>query len=102
VQGVIVLAATNRPDCVDPALLRPGRFDRLVYVPPPDSEAREAIFRVHLRRRVTLCCAVCLVRVTRKSIQIFFAYQVGELVLSGEIMQCLFCTYVETVSTFSL
>eukprot|EP00873_Tetraselmis_striata_P008262 jgi/Tetstr1/428526/TSEL_001856.t1 len=48
-QGVIVVAATNRPDCVDAALLRPGRFDRLVYVPPPDRAAREAIFAVHLR-----------------------------------------------------
>jgi SpoVK/Ycf46/Vps4 family AAA+-type ATPase len=48
--GVVVLAATNRPDRIDPALLRPGRFDRLLHVPPPDSEAREEIFRVHLRR----------------------------------------------------
>lgn len=38
--GVVVLAATNRPDCVDAALLRPGRFDRLLYVPPPDAVAR--------------------------------------------------------------
>lgn len=35
-----VLAATNRPDCVDPALLRPGRFDRLLHVPPPDASGR--------------------------------------------------------------
>ncbi len=38
--GVLVLAATNRPDLVDAALLRPGRFDRLLYVPPPDEAAR--------------------------------------------------------------
>ena len=38
--GVVVMAATNRPDRVDAALLRPGRFDRLLYVPPPDQEAR--------------------------------------------------------------
>lgn len=42
---VVVLGATNRPDLVDPALLRPGRLERLVYVPPPDADAREAILR---------------------------------------------------------
>jgi hypothetical protein len=47
--GVVVIAATNRPDRVDAALVRPGRFDRLLYVAPPDEGAREAIFRVHLR-----------------------------------------------------
>jgi transitional endoplasmic reticulum ATPase len=47
--GVVVLAATNRPDRVDPALLRPGRFDRLLYVPPPDEAARAEIFAVRLR-----------------------------------------------------
>ena len=48
--GVTVLAATNRPDMVDPALLRPGRFDRLELVGPPDVEARTAILAVHTRR----------------------------------------------------
>lgn len=47
--GVVVLAATNRPDKVDPALLRPGRFDRLLLVPPPDAAARQEILRVHTR-----------------------------------------------------
>ena len=47
--GVLVLAATNRPEQIDPALLRPGRFDQVVYVGPPDLAAREAIFSVHLR-----------------------------------------------------
>jgi hypothetical protein len=50
VEGVIVLAATNRPEAVDEALLRPGRFDRLVEVPLPSREGRLAIFRVHMRR----------------------------------------------------
>lgn len=49
VDGVIVLAATNRPEAVDDALTRPGRFDRLVEVPMPDRQGRQAIFRVHLR-----------------------------------------------------
>ncbi|PLJ77267.1 MAG: AAA family ATPase, partial [Thermofilum sp. NZ13] len=49
-EGVVVIAATNRPDIIDPALLRPGRFDRLVYVPPPDEKARLEIFKVHTRR----------------------------------------------------
>ena len=48
--NVVVIAATNRPDILDPALLRPGRFDRLVYVPPPDKEARKQIFQVHTRK----------------------------------------------------
>ena len=47
---MVVLAATNRPDRIDPALLRPGRFDRLMFVPPPDEAARLAILRVHTRR----------------------------------------------------
>lgn len=47
-KDVVVLAATNRPDILDAALLRPGRFDRLLYIPPPDAEAREQIFRIHL------------------------------------------------------
>ncbi len=49
-EGVIVLAATNRPDVLDPALLRPGRFDRRVVVQPPDKAGREAILRVHTRK----------------------------------------------------
>jgi transitional endoplasmic reticulum ATPase len=45
-QNVVVLAATNRPDIIDPAVLRPGRFDRRVFVPPPDSEARYKILEI--------------------------------------------------------
>jgi cell division protease FtsH len=47
--GVIVLGATNRPDVLDPALLRPGRFDRRVFVQPPDAKGREEILKVHSR-----------------------------------------------------
>jgi transitional endoplasmic reticulum ATPase len=49
-EGVVVLAATNTPDSVDAALMRPGRLDRLVEVPLPDAEARAQILRVHMRR----------------------------------------------------
>jgi transitional endoplasmic reticulum ATPase len=45
--GVIVVAATNRPEMIDPALLRSGRFERVLHVPPPDAGARETIFRIH-------------------------------------------------------
>jgi cell division protease FtsH len=48
-EGVVMMAATNRPDVLDPALLRPGRFDRLIVVPLPTQEERVAILRVHLR-----------------------------------------------------
>ena len=47
-KGVLVLAATNRPESIDPAILRPGRFDQRLYVGPPDIAAREAIFKIHL------------------------------------------------------
>src|ERR671914_162315 len=48
--GVILIAATNRPDVLDPALLRPGRFDRQIIVPAPDLKGREGILRVHVRK----------------------------------------------------
>ena len=47
-KNVVVLGATNRPDMIDPALLRPGRLDRVIYVPPPDAESRRKIFEVYL------------------------------------------------------
>ncbi len=48
-KDVVVIAATNRPDMIDPALLRPGRIERHIYIPPPDKEARVEIFKIHLR-----------------------------------------------------
>ncbi|MEW5850636.1 MAG: ATP-binding protein [Myxococcota bacterium] len=51
--GVLILGATNVPWAVDPAFRRPGRFDRVVFVPPPDARAREEILRLHLRERPT-------------------------------------------------
>jgi cell division protease FtsH len=49
-EGIIIIAATNRPDVLDPALLRPGRFDRQVVVPRPDIDGREAILKVHMKK----------------------------------------------------
>jgi transitional endoplasmic reticulum ATPase len=49
--NVIVIAATNRPDIIDPALLRPGRFDRLLYVPPPDRDSRLQIIKIHTKKK---------------------------------------------------
>jgi cell division protease FtsH len=49
-EGIIIIAATNRPDVLDPALLRPGRFDRQIVVPNPDVAGREKILRVHMRK----------------------------------------------------
>ncbi len=49
-EGVIIIAATNRPDVLDPAILRPGRFDRRIIVPRPDVKGREEILRVHTRK----------------------------------------------------
>ena len=48
-QGVVVIAATNRPDIIDNALLRAGRFDKLVYIPPPDRDSRYNILKVHTK-----------------------------------------------------
>ncbi len=52
-EGIILIAATNRPDVLDPALLRPGRFDRQVVVPNPDIVGREAILKVHIKKITT-------------------------------------------------
>ncbi|MCD1294728.1 AAA family ATPase [Methanocella sp. CWC-04] len=49
-RGVIVIGATNRPDIIDPALMRPGRFDEIILVPVPDRDARREIFKVHMKR----------------------------------------------------
>ena len=50
-EGIVMMAATNRPDILDPALLRPGRFDRQVVVPLPELEERLAILKVHCKRQ---------------------------------------------------
>ncbi|MFC5719149.1 ATP-dependent zinc metalloprotease FtsH [Streptomyces gamaensis] len=63
-EGVVVLAATNRSDVLDPALTRPGRFDRVVHVSPPDRAGREAILRIHTRG-IPLAPGVDLAQVAR-------------------------------------
>ncbi len=50
-KGVVVIGATNRPDIIDEALLRPGRFDRILEVPLPDKDARRQILNIHLRKK---------------------------------------------------
>jgi SpoVK/Ycf46/Vps4 family AAA+-type ATPase len=49
-EKVVIFGATNRPDILDKALIRPGRFDRLIYIPPPDMEARIEIFKINLKK----------------------------------------------------
>jgi cell division protease FtsH len=65
-EGVILVAATNRPDVLDPALLRPGRFDRRVVVPRPDVKGREGILKVHTRK-VPLSDDVDILRLARST-----------------------------------
>ena len=50
---VIVLGATNRPDLLGDALLRPGRFDRMIYIPPPDEASCREILKIHLKKKKT-------------------------------------------------
>ena len=50
-EGIIMIAATNRPDILDPALLRPGRFDRQIVVQRPDRKGREAVLEVHTKKK---------------------------------------------------
>ena len=57
-EGIILIAATNRPDVLDPALLRPGRFDRQVVVPNPDILGREAILKVHEKNKQRAGCEI--------------------------------------------
>ncbi len=63
---VVVIAATNRPDVIDPALLRPGRLEKLIYVPPPDEKGRLEILRIHTRN-VPLAPDVDLVEIARRT-----------------------------------
>ena len=67
-ESIILIAATNRPDVLDPALLRPGRFDRQVVVPNPDIIGREKILKVHMKkRRLPLMSRRALLRAVRRA-----------------------------------
>ncbi|MCD6522705.1 MAG: AAA family ATPase [Candidatus Diapherotrites archaeon] len=66
-KDVVIIAATNRPDIVDPGLLRPGRFDRLIMVPAPDEKAREKILQIHTRN-VPLAKDVSLKKLAKKTV----------------------------------
>ena len=65
-EGIIIIAATNRPDILDPAILRPGRFDRQVFVGLPDLKAREEILGVHVRNK-KLAADVSLAAISSRS-----------------------------------
>jgi len=65
--NVVVLGATNRPDMLDDALLRPGRLDRMIYVPPPDREGRKKIFEVYLRNKDILAKGVDIDELVEKT-----------------------------------
>ncbi len=65
-KDVVVIAATNRPDILDPALLRPGRFDKLIFVPPPDEKGRLEILKVHTKR-VPLAKDVDLEKIAKRT-----------------------------------
>lgn len=64
--NVIVIAATNREECLDPALLRPGRFDRKIYIPKPDLHGREDILKIHTKN-LTVNCDVDLKAIAAKT-----------------------------------
>ena len=83
-EGIILIAATNRPDVLDPALLRPGRFDRQVVVPNPDITGRERILRVHMRN-VPLSADVD-VRVIARGTPGFSGADLGNLVNEAALM----------------
>ncbi|MEB3845757.1 MAG: AAA family ATPase, partial [Desulfurococcales archaeon] len=65
-ENVIVIAATNRPDMIDPALIRPGRLEKLIYVPPPDKRARLEILKIYTRK-VPLSTDVDLVEIAERT-----------------------------------
>lgn len=65
-EGIIMVGSTNKPEMVDPALLRPGRFDKIIYVPPPDKEERKEILKIHFRDK-PLASSVDIDKFARKT-----------------------------------
>ncbi|PCI34323.1 MAG: cell division protein FtsH [Alphaproteobacteria bacterium] len=84
-EGVILLAATNRPDVLDPALLRPGRFDRQVVVPIPDITGREKILKVHIKKTPKLAADVD-VRVLARGTPGFSGADLANLINEGALL----------------
>jgi len=83
-EGVVLIAATNRPDVLDPALLRPGRFDRHVIVPRPDIVGREAILKVHARK-IKLSKDVDLKRIAKQTAD-FSGADLANLINEGALL----------------
>ena len=91
-EGVILIAATNRPDVLDPALLRPGRFDRQVVVPTPDLRGRTRILQVHTRKtplRIT-SYNVCYTKLLRPISRRLFGTEIGSRALGPRRRRPLF------------
>jgi len=97
-EGVILVAATNRPDVLDPALLRPGRFDRQVHVPNPDVAGREQIIRVHMQK-VTLGPDVDA-KVLARGTPGFSGADLANLVNEGALLAARHSKRVVTMSDF--
>jgi cell division protease FtsH len=97
-EGVIIIAATNRPDVLDPALLRPGRFDRQITVPNPDINGREQILKVHMRK-VPLGPDVDA-RVIARGTPGFSGADLANLVNEAALMAARFGKRVVTMSDF--
>ena len=97
-EGVIIIAATNRPDVLDPALLRPGRFDRQIQVPNPDINGREQILKVHMRK-VPLGPDVDA-RVIARGTPGFSGADLANLVNEAALMAARFGKRVVTMSDF--
>lgn len=74
-KNVFIIGATNRPDIIDPAILRPGRLDQLIYIPLPDEKSREAIFRANLRKSpvAKVINEICINLYIKIQIQHFFS-----------------------------
>lgn len=83
-EGVVIIAATNRPDVLDPALLRPGRFDRQITVPNPDIDGREQILQVHLKK--IKCAANILPRIIARGTPGFSGAELANLVNESALL----------------
>ena len=93
---VVIVAATNRPDVIDSALLRPGRIDRLLYVSPPNMKAREEILRIHLRK--TPCDDTVNLNAIAKQTDGFSGAELAALCRESALLAMQECMDAEAVS----